>query len=200
MVITINDRNHARTLLQDAVAEMGPDYVYTGPADRKTWVHFAEDGSPVDLLGWVFAAGGLTLGELQVAPPDPGACTNTDLNLCSTPLGLRRAGVLVATNEVCWVLGQAQQHADTEYRWGRVLELFEDDLRDWDRWNVGGSMDRTIEGYDRMMAIGPADLSRVAREDEARCYREGYETIEMLGEQILRERNPDLFPPAAVND
>lgn len=196
-MITINDRDHARSLLQEAAAEMGPDYVYPGPADRKTWVHFAENGSPADLLGRVFAAVRLTLSELQAAPPDPGSPTHTDLNLCTAPLGLRRAGVLVASNEVCWVLGQAQQHADTGYRWGRVLELFEDDLRDWDRWNVGGSMDRTIEGYDRMASIDPADLSRVAREEEARCHHDGYETIEMIGEQILRDRHPDLFQPSA---
>lgn len=194
MVITIDDRDQARTLVRQVIAETGLDYVYEGPADRKTWVSFAEDGTPCGLLGRVWAALGLTLSDLRAAKPGPQDPKHTDLNWCSGPNVLRRAGVLEASYDVCWALEQAQGWSDSAYPWWQVLRHFEQALREWDDGNRHGSLDRMYEGYD----TPPPDaeeLQRLARLEEDRLF-DDHDTIHMMGQQLLRDRHPDWFPPA----
>ena len=114
--------DEAKELLERAVQEKGPDYVYVGPEGNKagelgvSCIYFIDEETPGCIIGQVLAYKGFTRSDL-----------NTDwaglpsLNSGSGVLSLRNHEVLQVDDRTFRLMRETQQQQDRGVPWGLAV-------------------------------------------------------------------------------
>lgn len=119
----------ATELMERAVTEKGPDYLYTIPEGIGSCSYFDTKGRPSCIVGHVLSYKGLGADDLICPVLYPyGEAYLANYNTGSSVTKLYLEGILDAPYEVIDALSAAQGFQDTGKTWGEALAAFKDSL------------------------------------------------------------------------